>query len=44
MKDYPIFEHLKQFSNMVDAQGNFVKTDDADGKQSKDETKKGVEE
>jgi len=23
MKDYPIFKHLIQFSNMVDADGNF---------------------
>lgn len=30
MKEYPIFKHLIQFSNLVDAQGNFLEGTDAD--------------
>ena len=32
MKDYPIFEHLKQFSTLVDPQGNFMETDEGDAR------------
>ena len=39
MKDYPIFEHLKQFSMLVDTQGNFLETDEGEYK-PKEEVKK----
>lgn len=42
MKDYPIFVHLKQFSNLLDDQGNFIEGEEIDYK-PKQETKKGDE-
>ena len=39
MKEYPIFKHLIQFSNLVDPQGNFLDGKDCDSK-AKEENKK----
>lgn len=30
MKEYPIYKHLIQFSNMVDPEGNFIEGADAE--------------
>jgi len=45
MKEYPIFKHLIQFSNMVDPQGNFIDKDcDSKGKEENKKTEEKPEE
>ena len=40
MKEYPIYKHLIQFSNMVDSQGNFLEDGQGCEMKPKEETKK----
>lgn len=37
MKEYPIFKHLIQFSNLVDSEGNFLEHVEIEAKKSHDD-------